>query len=558
MTNYADKLKRRIDAAAGREKADLVLKNANAVDIFCHRTVTCDVAITDGIIVGLGNYDGKVDVDCTGKYVMPSFYDTHLHFESSMATPDRYLAAAVPHGVTTVNADCHEIANVCGEKGVEFMIACTKGIPADVNFMLPSCVPATPFEHANARFTARDTQRMLSSGKFFGLGEMMNYPGVIAADPDVLGKIAAARIIDGHAPMLTGKDLDAYLTAGIITDHECETVDEVYEKIGKGMYVMVREGSQTKNLSTLIGAVNDYTKRRMVFCTDDRYIGEVISDGTIQNCVVSACRHGIDVYDALAMASLNAFECYGIKNKGAVAVGFAADLVVSDNLIPEKILSVYKDGRLVAENGKALFALPSIDKCGVTGTVNVAPVTASSLIPKFIPDKTPVMRVLKDTVATKKVFRQNTEGLNMCAVIERHKATGNVGKCWVENFGLRGGAIAQTVGHDSHNITVMGDNAEDMALAVNALGREGGMALVVNGKIEYLFKLEIAGLMSSKLAEQIIEEHRILEEKTKILGINPEIEPFMLLSFLSLIVIPEIKLTDSGLFDVCEFRFIEE
>ena len=551
-------LARRIEVASGRVKADLVLKNANVVDIFCHRVIKCDVAIADGIIVGLGQYDGLNNVDCSGKYVMPSFFDTHLHFESSMSTPNHYLWEALAKGVTTLNADPHEIANVCGKEGIDYMIDCTADSPIDVNFMLPSCVPATPFEHGNAVFTAKDIKEMFVTGKFFGLAEMMNYPGVIYADKEVLEKISTASICDGHAPQLTGNQLNAYLCTGIVSDHECESVEEVYEKVSKGMYVMIREGSQTKNLSTLIGAINDFTKRRLMFCTDDRYIGEVVESGTIQNCVIKAVEKGIDIYDALTIASLNAYECYKIPNKGAVSINYRADLIVADDIVPRNILQVYKNGKLVAENGKSLYTPKKVDDSKVTNTVRIKPLTASKFLPKFTPNKTPVMQILKDTVVTKTIYTDSAEGLNMCAVIERHNATGNIGTCWVKGFNLKNGAIAQTVGHDSHNITVLGDNTEDMLLAVNALGSEGGMALVVNGKVEYVFKLDIAGLMSSKNTHEVIVEHHTLMEKTKALNINPEIAPYMLLSFLSLIVIPEIKITDRGLFDVAKFNFFEE
>jgi adenine deaminase len=552
-------LAKHIAVAKGEVKANLVLKNGNIVDIFCHRTYIADVAIEDGIIVGLGQYDGLKNVDCTNKYIMPSFFDTHLHFESSMVTPDKYLAVAIPHGVTMLNCDSHEIANVCGEDGIQFMIDSTVGVPIDVNFMLPSCVPVTPFEHGNADITAADTKRLMDSGKFFGIAEMMNYPGVLAKDGEVLAKIATSDIVDGHAPHLSGNMLNAYLSTGILTDHECESAAEVYEKISRGMYVMVREGSQTKNLTTLIEAVNAYTKRRLMFCTDDRYIGEVRETGSLQNCIVTAVENGVDVYDAIAMASLNAYECYGIRNNGAVAINFKADLVVADALVPRNITQVYKGGVLVAENGKPLFKLPKADCSKVVNTVNIKPIAHSDFALAFKPNKSTVIEVMKDTVATKKVYCDSSNvGLNKMAVIERHNATGNIGKCWVKGFNLEGGAIAQTIGHDSHNITVVGDNDSDMLAAVNALGRDGGIVVVMNGVVKHKFTLDIAGLMSSKEVNEVIAEHEKLDGLVKELGINDDIAPFMLLSFLSLIVIPEVKLSDSGLFDVNEFRFIEE
>lgn len=558
MSNHLQDMANKINTAIGKQKADLVLQNANVVDVFCHKIRTYDVAITDGVIVGLGKYEGKQTIDCTGKYVMPSFFDTHVHFESSMVTPDKYLATVAPKGVTCLNADCHEIANVCGEAGIQYMIDCTSNIPVDVHFMLPSCVPATPFEHCNANITAKDTQRLMQSGKFFGLGEMMNYPGVINADKEVLGKLSTTSIIDGHAPTLTDKQLNAYLCGNILTDHESETIEEVEEKIAKGMYVLIREGSQTKNLSTLIKSINPQTKRRMAFCTDDRYIGEIMSNGSIQNCIVKAVENGVDPFDAIEIASFNAYQCYGIRNKGAVAINYSADLVIADDLVPRNIICVLKDGKLIAKDGKALFDTPYTDDSKVTNTVNIKPVSPKDFELDFVPNKTVVMQILKDTVVTKKVTCDSNKGLNMLAVIERHKATGNIGKCWVKDFNLRHGAIAQTVGHDSHNVTVIGDNTSDMALAVNALGKAGGMVLVVDGKVEYNYTLDIAGLMSSKPVEEVIKEHIELENRTKVLGINDKIAPYMLMSFLSLIVIPEVKLCDSGLFDVTTFQFIEQ
>ena len=552
-------LSHRIKTALGKQPADLILKNVNVVDIFCHTVHQCDVAITDGKIVGLGKYD-KADkiVDCSGKYAMPSFYDTHVHFESSMVTPDQYLSVAVPKGVTSINADSHEIANVCGLDGIQYMIDCVKDAPIDVHFMLPSCVPATPFEHANAVIDGKQIKQLMSQGKFFGLGEMMDYPGVINSNKDVLTKLCSTDIIDGHAPAIKGNALNAYISGRLRTDHESETPEEALEKISKGMYILLREGSQTKNLVGLLPAVNQWSKRRMAFCTDDRYIEEIMRDGSVQNCVVKAVDNGMDIYDALAIASFNAYECYGIRNKGAIAVNFDADFIITDDIVPRNIISVYKGGQLVAHEGKICFSISKPDDTKVRNTVNIKPVTASDFDLDFVPDKTPVIQVLKDTVVTKKVFCHTNEELNMLAVIERHKASGNIGKCWVKDFNLKGGAIAQTVGHDSHNITVIGDNKEDMALAVNALGKSGGMVLVVNGKVEYIFSLNIAGLMSDKPAQQVVEEHHELDARTKALNINKDVAPYMLMSFLSLIVIPEIKLSDSGLFDVCQFKFIEQ
>ncbi len=550
-------LSRRISCAAGREKSDLVLKNAKIVDVFCQKIIESDVAVAEGRTVGLGDYQGRQEIDCSGKYVMPSFFDTHIHFESSMLTPNEYVRIAAPKGVTTLNCDTHEIANVCGEEGIKYMIECAKGLPVDINFMLPSCVPSTPFDHSNAVLDAKTLAELKLKYNFLGLAEMMNYVGVVNGDKDVGAKLELFDFCDGHSPRLSGKQLNAYLCGGIYTDHEAECVDEVLEKISKGMYIMIREGSQTKTLKALINAVNPYTLRRLIFCTDDRYAGDILLSGSISNCIHLAVDSGIAPIDAIKMASLNAYECYGIKNRGAVAPNFHADLVVSEDITAQKISYVFKAGKMIAKEGKALFDTNrNVDASKVTNTVNIRPLKVSDLEMKF-DENIPVIQVMPDTVVTNKVYKKSAEGLNMCANIERHKATGNIGKCFVEGFGLAGGAIAQTIGHDSHNITVLGDNAADMVKAVEALGKGGGMSLVIKGEVKYVFPLAIAGLMSEFGAEKTDRMHGELLQAAKALNINPKIEPFMLLSFLSLIVIPEIKISDSGLFDVTTFSFIK-
>ncbi len=549
-------ISKRISAAAGKIKADLVLKNARIVDVFCHKIIDGNVAICDGRIVGIGDYEGLQEIDVKNQYVMPSFFDTHVHFESSMLTPNEYLKLVVVKGITTINVDPHEIANVCGFDGIEYMVESAKNMPVDVNFMLPSCVPATPFDHGNAIFDSKAILQLKEKYNFFGLAEMMNYPGVINCDEDVMKKLQIFDIIDGHAPSLTGKTLNAYRNGNILTDHESSTMEEVMEKISRGMYIMVREGSQTKNLKSLIKSTNFYTMRRMVFCTDDRYCGDILKTGSISNCIAMAIDNGIDPIDAITMATLNAYECYKISNKGAIAPNYFADIVVSNDLRCQNISYVLKNGEVVAKNGKIVRdVVNKVNDTLVTNTVHIKPVKAEDFDMTFDSSK-PVLGIIPDTVVTKKLFKKTPEGLNKCAVIERHKGTGNIGKCFVEGFDLTNGAIAQTIGHDAHNITVIGDNSQDMALAVNALGNSGGMSLVVNGKVEAFMPLPIAGLMSDKTAREVDNEHEILLEKTKQLSINKDIHPFMLLSFLSLIVIPELKITDSGLFDVIEFKFI--
>ena len=547
-------LKRNIDTAIGREKADVVIKNANVVDVFNGCIVNGDVAIKGDTIVGVGEYSGLVEIDGKGKYVMPTFYDAHLHFESVMVRPSEYLKRAIPKGVTAFNADPHEIANVLGEKGVKFMIDDVKGIPADVHFMMPSCVPSAPEDHAGCVLGAKEVREIADKYDLFGLGEMMNFPGVLGSDPDVLGKLTALDIVDGHAPGVSDNALNAYLCGGILTDHECESEGEALEKVSKGMYVLLREGSQTKNLKTLIKAVNKTNLRRFLFCTDDRNIEDLTSQGTVGNCIRLAVESGMDALDAITIATLNAYEAYGMKKHGAIAPGYKANLLVSSDLTAQNVEKVFYHGALIAETGKPLFDVTPATTEGVIGTVNIKPVSAKDLDFEFKRGMT-VMRVFPNTVVTEAIKAESKEDLNLMCCIERHDASGAIGHCYVDGFRLKGGAIAQTVGHDAHNITVLGDNTEDMALAVSSLGTDGGLVLVKNGKVIGKLPLEIAGLMTASTAEEALKTRAKLTVALDEMDYNKEIEPFMLLSFLTLIVIPDVKLNHKGLFSVSKWDY---
>ena len=547
--------KRIIDVAAGREKADVVIKNTTVVDVLGGSLIKGDVAVCGDKFAGVGSYSGVKEIDGTGKYVMPSFYDAHLHFESVMVRPSEYLKISVPKGVTAYNADPHEIANVCGEKGIRFMLDDVRGIPADIRFMMPSCVPAAPEDHSGCVLGAADVKRIADSCGLFGLGEMMNFPGVVGCDPDVLAKLDVRPVIDGHAPGVSGNPLNAYIAAGVSTDHECESVEEALEKVSKGMYVLIREGSQTRNLRTLIKAVNKTNLRRFMFCTDDRNIEDLVGLGTIGNAVRLAVECGMDPIDAITIASLNANEAYGIKNTGAVAPGWTADFLVCADITAQRVEKVFYHGALVAENGQPLFSVSPADISDVTGTVHIKPVTAKDMAFPFDPAR-PVMRVFPGTVVTEAVKADGPEGLNLMCCIERHDASGDIGHCYVDGFRLRGGAVAQTVGHDSHNITVLGDNPEDMALAVNSLGSDGGLVVVKNGRLIGKLPLEIAGLMSSAPASEALAAREKLTEALAEMDYNRDIEPFMLLSFLTLIVIPDVKLNHKGLFSVSKWDYL--
>lgn len=550
MDNY-----KRIKAAKGEEKCDIVIKNAKVCDLFTHSIIEADLGITDGVIVGWGEYEGIEEIDAKGGYVMPSFVESHVHIESSMLTPAYFAKLCAVKGVTEVIADPHEIANVSGEEGLWFMIESAKDLPVDIHFMLPSCVPATPFDSSGAVIDADELKRLMSKYDFFGLGEMMNYPGLLGGVSDVVEKLDTDKIIDGHAPLLSGKDLNAYISAGIKTDHECSCVEEALDKISRGMYVLMREGTQSRNIKDLADAVNAHTLRRFLFCTDDRYLGDVMKNGSISNCIKVSVECGIDPLDALTIACLNPTECYGLGKRGAVAPSYKADIVISEDITAQKITHVFKNGKLIAKDGVALFEGKHADDSKVRDSVHITPVTKEDFELKFEKGMTAI-KVLPHSLLTEGCIPDSCDGLNICAVIERHKNTGNIGKCFLKDFNLEGGAIAQSIGHDSHNITVVGSDTESMAVAVNALGTTGGMSVVKNGRLIGFMPLPIAGIMSDKDASETLKMHEDVLKTLGELSVSDEIDPFMMLSFLSLLVIPNVKISDKGLFDVNKFDFI--
>ncbi len=559
-----------IKIANGEKRAPLVLKNANIINVFTNEIIYGDVAIYNGKIVGIGEYHGDDEIDLEGKYLSPAFIDGHVHIESSMVTPLQFSKAIVPRGVTTIIADPHEIANVRGLDGIKYILDSSEGLPLDVYMMLPSCVPATPFENSGAVLKAEDLEELIDHPRVLGLGEMMNYPGVINGDSEVLKKLKVFEeyIIDGHGPLLEGKQLNAYVGAGIATEHECSTVEEMKNRLRLGMYIHIREGSAAKNLEELIQGVNKDSLRRCIFCTDDKHPSDLLRDGSIDYNIRLAIAKGIDPIDCIKMASLNAAECYGLRWKGAIAPGYFADMVVIDNLEDFNILEVYKEGKLVAKDNKPLFSIEEIDSSSMVNTVNITEITEKDLKIYLESNKVNVIKLLPHSLITKKVEREvqleNGEfkpqnDILKAAVVERHSKTGNIGLGLVEGFGLKNGAIASTIAHDSHNIIIIGDNDRDMLKAIYELERVGGgITIVSNGKIIDTLPLKIAGLMSQSPLEEVNEKlNKMLESSYEILGVNREYEPFMTLSFIALPVIPDIKLTDMGLFDVSEFKFIE-
>ncbi len=544
-----------IDVAMGRTMADTIIKNGTVFDVFNHKFTKTDVVISNGKIVALGDgYSAKNIIDATDKYIIPAFIDAHAHIESSLLTPVEYAKVVVPKGVTTVIADPHEITNVLGEKGISFMFKSAESVPLDVKYMLPSCVPCTPFEHSGSVIDGDLTKELLSKYDFLGLAEMMNFVGVINNDTDVIKKLSTGVFIDGHAPLLTGKELCAYVCGGIKTDHECSNVDEALEKISMGMSILVREGTGAKNIEGLVKAINPYNLNRFAFCTDDIHISDIAKDGTILNCIRKSVKLGLSLEDALTMATINPAKIYNLKDKGAIAPNYVADIIVCDKSL-DNLYLVLKDGLIVAKDGEPTFTGKNIDISEVSNTVHIKEVTPQDFNLEFI-EGMPVIEAVKGSLITKKAYPTTKDGLSLCAVVERHKATGNVGKAFIKNIDIQNGAIAQTIGHDSHNITVLGDNPTDMALAVNSLGSNGGICIVHNGKVISYMELEVAGLMSNKSYSEVLAMDNDIVEKAKIVSKHGSSTILMLLSFLSLVVIPELKLNDSGLFDVSNWKYI--
>ncbi|MCG8539946.1 MAG: adenine deaminase [Clostridia bacterium] len=566
-----DDIKKRIDIASGRIKADLVLKNAKIVDVFSENIIEGDLAISDGRIAGIGEYFGKEEIDLRGKYVAPGLIDGHVHIESSMVTPGQFARAVVPYGTTTVIADPHEIANVCGLEGIKYILEGSKDIPLDVFVMLPSCVPATAFENSGARLSADKLKSMIDYDRVIGLGELMDYPAVIGGNEGILEKIRMAKgmVKDGHGPNIDGKELNAYISAGIKTEHECTTIEEMEARIKLGMYVLIREGSAAKNLGALIKGVNRANLRRILFCTDDRHPEDILKRGHIDNNVRLAIKNGIEPIAAIKIASLNAAECYRLYDRGGIAPGYMADLIVLEDIESFNVERVFKEGKLVAQKGNSLFEVKDRKNSNVLNTVKLQEIDREKLKIKLDSDIVNVMKLLPQSLVTKKVVRKvdTEEGyfkyhdkldILKLVVIERHGGTGNIGLGLVENFNLKGGAIASTVAHDCHNLIIIGDNDEDILIAIDEIRKiDGGITICSKGRVLKSLPLPIGGLISDKSLGEVSKELKEMLDIAYDLGVNRRIDPFMTLSFLSLPVIPELKLTDMGLFDGVQFNFID-
>lgn len=568
-----ERLKERVQLAQGIGKVELVLKGGKVVNVFNGKIEDKSIAIHKGKIIGLGFYEGVKEVDLKGAYVVPGLIDAHMHMESTLVTPEQMARILVPRGTTTVVADPHEIANVCGLEGVAYMIEAAEKSPLNGFFMLPSCVPSTAFENAGAILKASDLETMMHHPKVLGLGELMNYPGAIAGDDEVMEKVHLFKegIIDGHGPELSGKALNAYVINGIATEHECTTVSEMEERLGLGMYISIREGSAARNLETLIRGVNDKNAHMCLFCTDDKHPEDILSEGHIDHNVRKAISLGIDPVRAIQMATINTARCYRLKDIGAIAPGYDADLVVVDDLSGFNVKQVYKSGILVAEDKMPLFTSQRVSSSKVEKTVKCPKISPEQLRLPLKSDVVNVIRITAGSIVTEHVVRRVYQDENgdfianpkldvvKLAVVERHGKTKNIGIGLVENFNLKNGAIATSIAHDSHNIIVVGTSDTDMALAVNRLiEMEGGITVVSNGGIEAELPLKIAGLMSHEPMEVVSDALVKLREKAHtVLQIPKQLEPFMTLSFLALPVIPELKITDNGYFDVLKFKKID-
>lgn len=556
---------RLIAVAAGREKADLVLKNAKYLNVFSNEFLCGDIAVANGLIAGVGKYDGKTEIDVSGKLVLPGFIDAHIHLESSMVTPAEFAKAVVAHGTTTVITDPHEITNVMGIDGVEYMIQASQNLPIDVHFMMPSCVPATEIDESGAELDCKDIDLYLDNKKVLGLAEMMNYVGVINGDKNVLSKIVTSQAhhkkIDGHAPELSGNDLNAYIAAGVYSDHECSTFENALEKLRKGQFIMIREGTAAHNLKSLMPLLTQQYYSRCMFATDDKHPSDLLYGGHIDYIVKQALKNGADPIVALKTATHHAARYFLLNNKGAIASGYLADIVVVNNLEDFNVETVFKRGKLVFDGEVKDFSAPTVDeklaeKC--FDTFHLDSVTPSSF---KVDGKLGLIGLVGGELLTRNLGTADKidveNDILKIACIERHKGTNHIGVGYVKGYSLKSGAVATSVAHDSHNIITVGCNDDDIAVAVNAIkDSKGGIAVVENGKIKALLELPIAGLMSDEPLTTVNEKLENAKLSAYELGADKSIDPFMTLSFLSLPVIPSLRITTKGVFDAENWKML--
>lgn len=578
MTIQKEHLKKRILVSQQKQSADFILRNATVADVFSLRWIKADLVVSNGMIVAIdttGNYEAAHEEDAEGKYVIPGLIDGHIHIESSMVTPSEFSRVLLPHGITTVITDPHEIANVAGSVGIQFMLDDAQNSEMDIYVMLPSSVPATPLEHAGAILQAKDLQPFLENDAVLGLAEVMDFPAVLSAESNMMDKLKMAMdakvIIDGHGSGLNSKQIRGYRVAGIHTDHECITADEALDRVSQGMYVLMREGSAAKNVQDLLPAVNTHNARRFLFCTDDKHLDELLEEGSINHTILLAIKEGMEPLQAIQLATLNAAECYQLTDRGALAPGFIADFLLLESLEDLNPIAVWKNGVKVAEHQEMLQQVYAKQEpiTELTNTVKLSNLSTDSFaIPFTNGGLANVMEIMPNQIITKKKIMKVPvvdglftisvkQDLLKLAVIERHHSLGTVGLGIVHGFGLKQGAIATTIAHDSHNLIVLGTNEEDMLIATQELQRiQGGFVLVREGKILASLALPIGGLMTDRPAKETARQLKKLHEALHILHPSLDFHLFLTLSFVSLPVIPELKLTDSGLFDVVQFQHI--
>lgn len=563
--------KSKIQAAKGLVKADLVLKNGNVLNVFTEEIITGDVAIVEDTIVGIGDYEGEREIDCSGKYLVPGFIDAHVHIESSMVTPLEFAKHIIKKGTTAIVADPHEIVNVCGKRGMDYILDASEQVPVKVFVMVPSSVPATEFDTNGAgEFLAKDMEPYRSNPRVKGLGEMMRFVDVLKEQPETMEKLQSFShfVIDGHAPGIKGKEVQAYRAAGISNDHECADVEEGLEKLRAGYQILIREGSGARNVETLVKGFLEagVSFDRCMFCTDDKHLEDTEVEGHINFCVKKAIALGVPAIQAYKMASYNTAQTYGLEKMGAIGAGYYADIVILDQLEYAEPEQVIRHGQVVTKEWLNGFSYELKDE-SLLRTVKIGDLTEQDFV-LLRKEQNHVLELVADQLLTLDkietipgeggVFQPDGEYTKLI-VVERHGKNGKVGVCPMKGYGIRGGAVATTVSHDSHNIIAAGDNDEDLLCAVRELEKmQGGYVLVSQGKVKNRLPLEIGGLMSVDTANNVQEKTKEMVEAAREMGVNDGVDPFVTLSFMALTVIPEIRLTEAGLFDVRQMRFINE
>ena len=604
-TNQPEQITELISAASGSTESDLVLKNGRVLNVFTGQIEDGDVAIKNGFIAGIGKYNGNIEIDIKGKIICPGLIDGHIHLESSMVSPAEFAKAVLPHGTTAVITDPHEIANVAGKKGISFMLESSKNLPLEVFFMLPSCVPSTPLDEAGAMLTAKDLESFYDDERVLGLAELMNAYGTVRNDDGIISKIQGAinhgRIIDGHAPGLKGNELNAYVAAGVESDHECSTAEEAIEKLKRGQWIMIREGTAAKNLNALLPLFDDEYCNRCMLVTDDKHPGDLMQQGHIDYIIREAIKAGKKPSNAIKMASFNAASYFGLKKRGAIAPGYLADMIVVSDFESFKVEKVFKRGVLVAENGKLSVDIPPL----VKNEAEYPEVYHSFHTKEFSPDdfklresggKKRVIKMIPGELLTGElIVPANLENAAGCdskdatdcsegcapkkdvsenhiipspgveidkdiikiAVVERHKNTGHIGIGFTTGYGIKHGAIASSVAHDSHNLIVAGTNDTDIAAAANAVRKnEGGLAIAVDGKVISSLALPLAGLMCDRDVAYVEEKLVQMKAQARQLGVPDGIDPFMTLAFTALPVIPKLRILTKGLVDVESQKYV--